>query len=264
MEDFYASLNLNVESYESLCEPPPREIAGDIAFYVDTARRFGGPVLELACGTGRVARGLAEAGFDVWGVDASPAMLALAKTLVAENAPSLSDRITFVEGRLETFNLDERFPLSVIAYRSFLLLLTPEDQMASLARMADHLAPGGGVVLHIFDPRLEYLTGQQDLPNSEREGRSIVTGNIVRKSLLKADLDLMTQVRRDVWRHEEFDQNGKMCRREDLELAIRWTYRHEFAHLIAHAGFEIEAEFSDFEGAPPAYGGERVIVLRRA
>ena len=59
METFYGAMNLNVEAYESFCVPPPPEIVNDIAFYTDAAHRHGGPVLELACGTGRVARALA-------------------------------------------------------------------------------------------------------------------------------------------------------------------------------------------------------------
>jgi len=69
MEDFYANQNLNVESYDSFCDPAPREIVNDIAFYASAAVRTGGPVLELACGTARVARALASQGLDVVGLD---------------------------------------------------------------------------------------------------------------------------------------------------------------------------------------------------
>jgi len=53
-------------------------VAGDVAFYVDEAKRIGSPVLELGCGTGRILIPVAEAGSDVVGVDRSPSMLAVA------------------------------------------------------------------------------------------------------------------------------------------------------------------------------------------
>ena len=48
----------------------------DVDFYVKVAKRSGGPVLEIGCGTGRVSLPIAEAGIDIVGVDFSPAMLA--------------------------------------------------------------------------------------------------------------------------------------------------------------------------------------------
>jgi hypothetical protein len=46
-------------------------------------------------------------------------------------------------------------------------------------------------------------------------------------------------------------------------MALRWTYRWELHHLLELCGFAIEAEHSDFYGAPPAYGKELIIIARR-
>jgi hypothetical protein len=46
-------------------------------------------------------------------------------------------------------------------------------------------------------------------------------------------------------------------------MALRWTYRHELRHLLELCGFAIEAEYSDFAGAAPAYGEELIVVARR-
>jgi hypothetical protein len=50
---------------------------------------------------------------------------------------------------------------------------------------------------------------------------------------------------------------------ETREMALRWTYRHELRHLLELCGFAIEAEYSDFAGAAPAYGEELIVVARR-
>ena len=47
-----------------------------------------------------------------------------------------------------------------------------------------------------------------------------------------------------------------------LELALRWTYLWEMRHLLQLAGFVVDAEFSDFRGAPPAYGKEQIWLAR--
>ena len=93
MSSFYdGEGSLFVEAYDAFyaADPPPM-VAGDVAFYERLAREAGGPVLELACGTGRVALPLAEHGLDVTGVDSAPAMLAIAAPIssVVER-PSIS------------------------------------------------------------------------------------------------------------------------------------------------------------------------------
>jgi SAM-dependent methyltransferase len=60
----------------------------DVRFWQDLARREGGPVLELGCGTGRITMPVARTGVPVVGVDRSPAMLAYAKQRANAAAPT--------------------------------------------------------------------------------------------------------------------------------------------------------------------------------
>ena len=80
MDRFYeSSASLFVRAYDAFYHHAPAPIAGDVDFYEGLARATGGPVLELACGTGRIALPLAERGLDITGVDASDGMLAIAE-----------------------------------------------------------------------------------------------------------------------------------------------------------------------------------------
>ena len=54
--EFYARPSLNVESYDAQAAAGQPLLAGDVEFYLDLARRSGGPVLDLGGGTGRVSR----------------------------------------------------------------------------------------------------------------------------------------------------------------------------------------------------------------
>src|SRR5262249_23956343 len=53
------------------------------------------------------------------------------------------------------------------------------------------------------------------------------------------------------------------ARRGHSVMALRWTYRWELRHLLELCGFVVEAEYSDFHGALPAYGKELIVVARR-
>ena len=94
----------------------------------------GGHVLDLGCGTGRPIAGwfIAE-GFDVVGMDFSPAMLAIAR----ERWPDGDWR----ECDMRNLDLPERFD-GIIAWNSF-FHLTPDEQRGCIARIAAHLKPGG-------------------------------------------------------------------------------------------------------------------------
>ena len=76
----------------------------DIPFYLGLAKEFGGPVLELACGTGRVSIPLAAEGFSVTGLDMSSPFIGRAK----EKAREADVTAKFVEADCREFDLGEK------------------------------------------------------------------------------------------------------------------------------------------------------------
>lgn len=260
-DTLYAGSNLGSECYDGFYDPPPAEIAGDVAFYVAAAREAGGPVVELACGTGRVTLPIARAGVAVTGLDASEGMLAIARAKTAVEPEEVRARLTWGPGLLQDFDLGGPVPLVLVPFRSFQLLGAVDDQLACLRCMRRHLAPGGRAIVHLFDPRLDYLTGQTPLPRIVRKGRSSRTGRTVTAELVDNAHDFVGQTARGTWLYIEYGEDGSELRREELTQTVRWIWRPEFAHLAARAGLSVAAEYSDFRGSPPAYGRERVTVL---
>ncbi len=264
---FYARDGLNVETYDLRAEADIRRstVRGDAAWYVRLARRTGGPVLEGACGTGRVAWALARAGIEVVGFDLSPAMLRRAEGKRASMPSPASRCATFLPGDLRTFDLGRRrFPLALVTFRAFLCLLTPEDQRACLLRFRRHLRPGGRLVLDVFDPVLRYLS--PEFPEDLRWGSFYAhpeRGTRITVGIRRLGIDMLAQTMHDEWTFREADRRGRVLREEKEVLRLRWCWRDELRHLFELTGFEVEAEYSDFRGSPPTYGKEQVWVLRR-
>ena len=71
-----------------LYDPWSASVTEDVEFYVEEARASGGPVVELACGTGRISVPVAKAGVPVIGVDASAGMLEVAGSTPPRRASS--------------------------------------------------------------------------------------------------------------------------------------------------------------------------------
>lgn len=120
---------------------------GEIDFYRQLAKQSsldGFPVLELACGTGRVAIPLAEEGARVVGLGKSTAMLDVARKK-SEGVANLR----WVEGDMRSFGLGQTFGLILIPGHSFQNILTAEDQRSCLISIRRHLIPGGTLVVHL-------------------------------------------------------------------------------------------------------------------
>lgn len=259
-DQFYDGADsLFVAAYDALYEPPPPQIAGDVAFYDDVARAAGGAVLELACGTGRVALPLAEGGLEVTGIDLSDGMLAVADRKAAALSAAARRRLTLIRQDMTKLDLDRRFGFAFVAFRSFQHLLTSDLQRTALTAIHRHLVPDGRLALHLFDPRLDLLVdAEMRLPT--QSGRDEANGRRYVGEILQTRFDHLAQVRRDQWRYRETGPDGQVLREATRWMSLRWTYRWELHHLLARCGFAVDAEYSDFQRSAPAYGKELIVV----
>lgn len=122
---------------------------GYVDFWLSQAKLTGGPILELGCGTGKLAIPLAEAGFSVTGLDHSPALL--------QFAASQNGEVKWVEGDMRSFDLDQSFALITLPSNNLGHLHTPEDFAGCMRSVKRHLAPGGALVIDVFVPDLRLL-----------------------------------------------------------------------------------------------------------
>jgi ubiquinone/menaquinone biosynthesis C-methylase UbiE len=238
-------------------------IGGDSAFYERLARETGGGVLELACGTGRIALALAETGLQITGVDISEGMLSVARRKVAARPASLRQHLTLIHQDMSQLNLGRRFGFVFVPARSFQHLLTIDLQRQALEAFHRHLEPTGRLVLHVFDPRLDLLI-DPNITQSELSGTHPETGRRYTGEVLRTRFDHLDQVCRDLWHYTEIGPNGEVLAQDTREMALRWTYRWELYHLLRRCGLAAEAEYSDFGRGAPTYGKELILVARVA
>lgn len=106
----------------------------------------GGPVLELAIGTGRLALPLAAGGLEVHGIDASAAMVAQLR------AKPGGDRIHVAIGDFADVEVDGRFSLVFVAFSTLFALVSPQAQLRCFTNVAAHLTVHGRFLVEVFVP----------------------------------------------------------------------------------------------------------------
>jgi len=237
-EQFYA------ETYDESVPDWPNEID----FYQEmaaNAKQTGGSVLELACGTGRVAIRLARSGVSVVGLDLSPHMLEIARRKSMD-----IDNLRWVKGNMQSFQLGEIFGLIIITGDAFQHMITPEEQVACLECIKRHLQLGAKLVVHVNHDNLTWLGGLVDQKEHpfEPAGKFIraTTGREI-QSYRAWSYEPSTQTAIVHARWEELDSNGRVT--DSWQMApgrIHCVFHFEMDHLFARVGFKIDAVYGDF------------------
>ena len=150
-----------MSSYDAIAElydPWSASVVEDVGFYLDEARRSGGPVLELGVGTGRIAVPLAADGIRVIGVDSSRGMLDVCARRAALAGVELDLRV----GDLRDPPVSECVPLVICPFRSLLHMHADEDRLSVLGAAHDLLLPGGRFVFDVFTPDAADIAATHD------------------------------------------------------------------------------------------------------
>ena len=130
-----------------------KDIPYGLDFYVTLRREASGPVLDVACGTGRILLPCLQAGVDIEGLDLFEPML---KTLRAKAAAlGLSPRLH--QADMSDFSVPRRFKLIMIPFNAYIHNMTQETQIRCLQRCREHLLPGGMLAFDTFFPSLEIV-----------------------------------------------------------------------------------------------------------
>jgi len=237
----------------------------DVGFFVDEAARSGGPVLEVGCGTGRVLIPTARAGVEIVGLDLSDHMLERCRANLSSESEEVRSRVTLVKGDMRSFRLGREFRLVTIPFRPIQHLTTVEDQLRCLASVREHLLDGRRLILDVFNPKLEALVAD-DVGEEIDEGLEFSTpdGAAVQRKHRVAGRDLFNQI---VYSELIYYVTHADGREERLVHAfpMRYLFRFEAEHLLARAGFRVEAVYADYDRSEfgSKYPGELIIVAAK-
>jgi len=235
-------------------------LTADIPFYIEYAQKQNGEILELGCGTGRVALALAKEGFNITGLDLSQQMLDVFKAKL-EN-PSLSGKVDLVHGDIADFSLGRKFALITAPFRVFQCLTKDNDVANSLKCIREHLTDDGVFIVNVFNPIIPQNESWENWSSPEEitdfEGVDKKTGAHIIRKHCKERIDETNQIIYPYFVHEVTYPNGGTERLVD-HLQLKYYYRPQLHAAVETAGLIITEEFSWYDKSPP--GGREIILV---
>jgi SAM-dependent methyltransferase len=225
-----------VSEYDAIArlyDPWSRSVTEDVSFYLEEARRSGGPVVELCVGTGRIAVPIASDGIRVIGVDSSQGML----EVCAERASLAGVELDLRLGDFRDPPVDEVVPLVICPFRSLLHAESDADRRRALRAVRRLLRPDGRFVFDVFTPSREDI--------EETDGRWL-------------------EREPGIFERADWDENA-----QTLTLSVRgaetrstlrltWLEPDDWRALLEDEGFAVDACYGWFDRRPFA-GGEDTI-----
>ncbi|HEX2727941.1 MAG TPA: class I SAM-dependent methyltransferase [Beijerinckiaceae bacterium] len=255
--DYYAAKSLSVRFYDALTARD-RNLRGDLAFYAARVGPAPQRVLELGCGTGRVALALAARGHQVVGVDISEPMLRIAQAKRKRLPAAQGRNVQFVLHDMLTLALPLRFHAVIAPYYAFNHLEGRLRRAQAVATMARHLTPGGTAIIHAASPEALHDKGEAQGP-----------GAVIKAETTRARLEvtwsepLLDEPQHRTTRlvdYQVYGADGSLAETSRERLTYYWFADDEVERAARKVGLDCVQRLASFEGEG---GRERIYILKK-
>ena len=243
----------------------------DIPFYREYAKQQcgesgeKGEILELGCGTGRVALTLAKEGFRITGLDLSQQMLDIFSeklTKEIENDSGLSERVDVIYGNMADFSIGRKFSLITAPFRAFQAVTAQTDIENVFSCVHEHLTDDGIFIVNVFNPYANPL--DESWCRAEEFIGEIIdepTGIRIARYECREKIDPANQVIYPYLAYNVTYPDGHTERLVE-NLQMKYYYSLQLRAEAEKAGLVVVDEFSWYDKSPPS-GKEIILICRR-
>ena len=215
----------------------------DRFFFLDVVKRYGGPVLDVGCGTGRIILDFMQQGIDIEGIDNSPDMLARLR----RKAEKLDLNPTVYQQEMTELSLPRKYQTILVPSSSFQLLLDAALPPLAMQRFYAHLQSGGVLAMPFM------TLWQQGDPLENEFSREVVRpedGATIRRWQFSR-FNPETELEDTIDRYEIIEDGQVVASEEHRQSPATRSYAQEQAMaLYQEAGFKDIQVFSEFTFDP--------------
>ena len=195
------------------------------------------PIIELACGTGRLTIPMAKRGFQLIGVDLHEGMLERAKQKAKEHSVS----IEFLKQDCTELAIPVKSELVFMTGNSFQHFLTNEAQDALLQSVRHHLVDDGLFIFDTRNPLLDELAAidEYEQTYSDKSGNQIIEFH-------RDEYNSMTQILH-CHTERQIYQGDTLISKEQDGISLRYSFPLEMERMLKENGFEILQAYGDWD-----------------
>jgi len=233
-------------------------LAHDVEKYLELARQCGQNILELCCGTGRVAIPLAEAGYSVTAVDFSSGLLKQFELKLNGVENEISHRIQLVQQDVTKLSLEKKdYDLAICAFNSLLCITDFEQQQQTLLRAAEHIRKDGVLALDLINPLILNLAGDPNpIPFFNR--RNVHNGKKYTRFAAMGKMQADQKQKLYGW-YDEMESDGTV-KRQPYEVYWRPIFKYEIMLMLEKAGFQVDKIYGVHQNEPYTSSSRKMFI----
>jgi SAM-dependent methyltransferase len=239
------------------------EMTADIDLLLSLAEESSKEILELGCGTGRLAVPLARAGHKVTGIDLSDEMLDIARRKLEREPAHVRASVVLRQGDMVNIDLGRCFDLVIVSHNS-LNEHTPKDVQRIFKAVGSQLSEGGLAFFDLSNP-LDYFA-HEDGEGVWIEDRTFIDleGGGMLHQRSKVSLSSLEQQVRIIRKLKYVSDEESPALEYAGESTYYLLYPHEIELMLADAGMRISALFGGYRREPFEEESQRMIVVAQS
>lgn len=224
----------------------------DLPFYLKLIRKYGDPVLEIACGTGRITIAIAREKIDISGLDVSERMLDFAK----HKAIKEDLTVEFINADCRNFELNRKYRFIFIPFNSITHLHDLDSIESFFRSIRKHMEFDGVFVIDFFLPDMNYL--MRDPLKRYPVGEYIDPGSCQKITVTETnEYDNASQINRIKWYYYHEKDGVEIVKENNMRI----FFPQELDSLLIHNGFRITDKFGNYDESPICSDSKKQLII---
>ncbi|MFX1283010.1 MAG: class I SAM-dependent methyltransferase [Promethearchaeota archaeon] len=236
----------------------------EMEWYLTKAHSFGDPILDIACGTGRMSILLAKEGHDVVAFDRSEGMLTRFHEKLSREPIEIKNRVQIFQQNMDNFSFKEKFN-TIICVDSFFHNLSEQEALKCLKCVSQHLTSQGRFLFNVPNPNQEFLQkcleSQGKIWNIRNKYPLGNSGKTIKVEDASA-ADIQAQLIFTKLRFTCFDSEGNIIERTESSWTTRYMYEDQYLTLIEASGLEVELIVGTYQNEPVSPTSQLIFQLK--
>lgn len=247
----------NLEEYDNpvVYDIENNAYVGELPLLVEWASKKDGPIIDLACGTGRITIPLANKGYNLIGVDLHAGMLELAKKKMEES----NLQIEWITQDCAQLDLNYKSPFIYMVGNSIQHFHTNESQNQLLTSIHRHLMEDGIFIFGTRFPSAEELLQ----PSTEEYWKTYkdITCHKEVDVYTISNYDALSQIQHYTTIRKFKNEDSNVVDEKRTKISLRYTYPKEMERTLFQNGFDILHVYKDWNGTPISNDSYEIIYV---